>query len=42
MLCIELGLRPGSLGGSPVYCYQADFFKPNERTKLVAEYSDVE
>jgi len=42
MLCIELRLRPGDLGGSPVYCYQDDFFKPDERTKLVAEYSDVE
>jgi len=42
MLCIELRLRPGDLGGSPVYCYQDDFFTPDERTKLVAEYSDVE
>lgn len=42
MLCIQLRLRPGNLGGSPVYCYQADFFKPEETMKLVAEYSDVE
>jgi hypothetical protein len=42
MLCIQLHLRPRNLGGSPVYCYQADFFKPEETTKLVAEYSDVE
>ena len=42
MLCIELRLRPGNLGGEPVYCYQDDFRKPGERTKLVAEYSDVE
>ena len=42
MLCIELRLRLGHLGGSPVYCYQDDFSKPDERTKLVAEYSDVE
>jgi hypothetical protein len=42
MLCLEVSLRPGNLGGSPVYCYLEDFFKPNERTKLVAEYSDVE
>ncbi|WP_422056838.1 hypothetical protein [Sphingomonas sp.] len=42
MLCIELRLRLANLGGSPVYCYQADFFKPDERATLVAEYSDVE
>jgi hypothetical protein len=42
MLCIQLHLKPGNLGGSPVYCYQADFFKPEETMKLVAEYSDVE
>lgn len=42
MLCIQLEIRPGNLGGSPVYCYQADFFKPEETMKLVAEYSDVE
>lgn len=42
ILCIELHLQPGNLGGSPVYCYQDDFLKPNETLKLVAEYSDVE
>lgn len=42
MLCIELRLRPGDLGGSPVYCYKDDFSKPDEKTKLIAEYSDVE
>jgi len=42
MLCIQLRLKPGSAGGSPVYCYQDDFFKPKETMKLVAEYSDVE
>jgi len=42
MLCVQLQLRPGNLGGSPVYCYQADFYKPEETTKLVADYSDVE
>ena len=36
MMCIELRLKPGSLGGSPVYCYR------NETTDLLAEYSDVE
>ncbi|MCJ1960230.1 MULTISPECIES: hypothetical protein [Novosphingobium] len=36
MLCIELELERGALGGSPVYCYE------NQTTKLVAEYSDVE
>ncbi len=42
MVCIELDLKPGSLGGSPVYCYQDDFSKPEEAMKLVADYSDVE
>ena len=42
MLCIQLQLRPGNLGGSPVYCYEDDFFRPKEATKLLAEYSDVE
>lgn len=42
MVCIELALKPGSVGGSPVYCYQDDFFEPEENKKLVAEYSDVE
>ncbi|MDT0510043.1 hypothetical protein [Novosphingobium sp. MMS21-SN21R] len=42
MLCIQLQLQPGNLGGSPVYCYQAGFFESEEATKLVAEYSDVE
>ena len=42
MLCIQLRPEPGSVGGSPVYCYQDDFFKPEEKMKLVAEYSDVE
>ena len=42
MLCIQLQLRPGNLGGSPVYCYQNDLVGPKEVTKLVAEYSDVE
>jgi len=42
MLCIELRLKPGNVGGSPVYCYQDDFFKPDERMSLIAEYSDVE
>jgi hypothetical protein len=42
MLCIQLHLRPGNLGGSPVYCYQADVSKPEETMKLVTEYSDVE
>jgi hypothetical protein len=42
MLCIQLHLRPGNLGGSPVYCYEVDPFKPDETMTLVAEYSDVE
>ena len=42
MVCIELALKPGGVGGSPVYCYQDDFLKPQENIKLVAEYSDVE
>lgn len=42
MLCIQLQLDPGNLGGSPVYCYQDDFFEQNEAITLVAEYSDVE
>lgn len=36
MLCIELRLKPGNLGGSPVYCYR------DQTTDLVADYSDVE
>jgi hypothetical protein len=42
MVCIELAIKPGGVGGSPVYCYQDDFSKPHENMKLVAEYSDVE
>lgn len=42
MLCIQLQLKPGNLGGSPVYCYEDDFFERDEVIKLVAEYSDVE
>lgn len=42
MLCVELRLRLGDVGGSPVYCYQSDSTKQNEPVKLVAEYSDVE
>lgn len=42
MLCIQLQLKPGNLGGSPVYCYEDDFFKRDEAIELVAEYSDVE
>lgn len=42
MLCVQLKLKPGNLGGSPVYCYQAGFFQSEETSKLVAEYSDVE
>jgi hypothetical protein len=37
--CIELELERGSLGGSPVYCYQDD---TGNRANLAAEYSDVE
>lgn len=42
MLCIQLQLRPGNLGGSPVYCYEDDFSKRDEVIELAAEYSDVE
>jgi hypothetical protein len=42
MVCIELAFEPGGVGGSPVYCYQDDFFKRETKIKLVAEYSDVE
>ena len=42
MLCIQLKLNPGNLGGSPVYCYEDDFFERDEVIELVAEYSDVE
>lgn len=42
MLCIQLQLKPGNLGGSPVYCYQDDFFERDEAMELVAEYSDLE
>jgi hypothetical protein len=42
MRCIQLQLKPGSLGGSPVYCFEDDVSGPNETIKLVAEYSDVE
>ncbi len=42
MMCIKLDLKPGNLGGSPVYCYQDHFVKPDKTPKLVAEYSDVE
>lgn len=42
MVCIELAIEPGGVGGSPVYCYQEDFSKPDGNVKLVAEYSDVE
>lgn len=42
MLCIQLQLKPGNLGGSPVYCYEDDFLERNEAIKLVAEYSDIE
>jgi hypothetical protein len=42
MLCIQLQLMPGNLGGSPVYCYEDDFFRRDEVIRLVAEYSDVE
>lgn len=42
MLCIQLQLKPGNLGGSPVYCYENDFLERGELIKLVAEYSNVE
>jgi hypothetical protein len=42
MLCIQLQLQPGNLGGSPVYCYEDGFFKRDGVIQLVAEYSDVE
>ena len=42
MLCIQLELKPGNLGGSPVYCYQDDFFERDKAMELIAEYSDVE
>ncbi len=42
MVCIELALELGGAGGSPVYCYQDDFYKPEENLKLVAACSDVE
>lgn len=42
MLCIELAMELGGAGGSPVYCYEDNFLKPEETIKLVAEYSDVE
>jgi hypothetical protein len=42
MLCIQLQLKPGNLGGSPVYCYEDDFSDRDEVIKLVAEYSDIE
>lgn len=42
MLCIQLQLKPGNLGGSPAFCYEDDFFERDEVIKLVAEYSDVE
>lgn len=42
MLCIQLQLKPGNLGGSPVYCFEDGSFKRDDVIQLVAEYSDVE
>lgn len=42
MVCIELAIKLGGVGGSPVYCYQDDFSEPDGNVKLIAEYSDVE
>lgn len=42
MLCIQLQLKPGNLGGSPVYCYEDDFVERHQVIKLLAEYSNVE
>lgn len=42
MLCIQLQIKQGNFGGSPVYCYDDDTSKPSETLMLVAEYSNVE
>ncbi len=42
--CVSLSLRPGSVGGVPVYCYAGDnsgaIYK--QTTRLIEEYSNVE
>ncbi|MGB3806589.1 MAG: hypothetical protein WA936_05265 [Erythrobacter sp.] len=42
MLCIQLQLKSGNLGGSPGYCYEEDFFDKDGTIELVVEYSDAE
>jgi hypothetical protein len=42
--CVSLNLKPGSVGGVPIYCYAIDKSDtmPKRGPRLIAEYSDVE